>query len=246
MVTKISSTPIKQLVPHFTTYSKAKQVALAVLALAVLGIIVKVGLNLLKGRIQPPPPPPASSSLSPVSRPIQPDFTASDLEHVIDNEEIRIDIGASGYPSRLVEVLGGEEKFKAIPILKVKEKHLRNYTREGSDEIVEGLKPYLEIKLEEMPHSVMRGKDTLGRAFLAVKYRYNPKEESQKQKPIMEIGKKMVDIFLCRDPNTHRPEASHWYLNNERSPETFSIGKGQPLWSLGLLITGSHPYFELC
>ncbi len=121
-----------------------------------------------------------------------------------------------GYPYALVAVFGGREAFDQIPELVVNESHL--YVLE------EGLNQYLKIKPEEMTHSVMKGPDILGRRFLAIRHQNKS------------TGTWGVDIFLCRDP-----EAGRWYLNEEKSPEQFSLKRGQAIHFIGRLLRNAHP-----
>ena len=123
------------------------------------------------------------------------------------------------YPYALVAVFGGREAFDQIPELAVNESHLY--------ELEVGLKQYLKIKFEEMTHPVMKGPDTLGRRFLAIRHQNKS------------TGTWGVEIFLCRDP-----EASRWYLNEEKTPELFSLNRGQAIHFIGRLLRNAHPQYK--
>jgi hypothetical protein len=197
MVTKTAAQPfLSQPTPYFFPSSKTTKVALAALALFVVGWILMRHLS--KKRVQPPP------------RDYVPPFVKQQPRATVDK----------GYPENLVKVLGGIEKFNQLSNLTVKEGDLQYAT--------EGKKPYLTIQPKEMSSPIMKGVDTLGRPFLAVRF---------KQKRSQDLK---VDVFLCRDP-----EASRWYLNEHGAEENFQMQKGQSLYFLQQLIENSHPAYEL-
>lgn len=141
-------------------------------------------------------------------------------EEQFEEEEQFIYQTYQGYPYALVAVLGGREAFDKIPTGVIE--------RDQLYQLQEGLNPYVRIDPKKMTHSIMKYSDPNGRPVLAIRFRRKCAEED------------IVDIFLCRDP-----EAGRWYHNQERSPEIFSLHRGQIIHFIERLYKGTHPTLEL-
>jgi hypothetical protein len=153
MIAKTCVTNAQRFVSYFNSCSKPKQIAITALALFTVSLIALCTKPWLSRSFRPLSPTP------PMPIPKYSQKTSSFISAKLDVREELID----GYPSKLVKSFEKDKEFNKLPVLNI----------EGFNCTCDQIDPNV------ITGSVMKGKDSAGRPFLACKYRLNSLENTE-------------------------------------------------------------------